>query len=324
MYIDGRPVLQVTRAGEQPPAAAPMANPSGKRTVKLTPEIRRIDKDAPINAVPLDAIRPFLRDIRVLSPEEYDNLPYIVTNFEDRITATYSDATYARNLDARPGEEYVVARLTNIYDLAGDPPEVRRVRPRDHWKQVPAVRNMNEGVWDNSGPWTKKARNPVGYELWVVSRVRVREAGEISVLDVIRDRTEVNEGDVILPVIDYSHQATYFPRAMDNMPDDMRILATKGSKYGVGHYQIVSMSGGRNQGVEPGHVFAAFRPGQVVKDRTGFRYGSFSSEAEPQLPATFDGLVMVFRTFSDVSYGIVMSGSSLVSEFDELRHPDSR
>ncbi len=111
---------------------------------------------------------------------------------------------------------------------------------------------------------------------------------------------------------------------MDSVPADMRVLATKGSKYGVGHYQIVSMSGGSNQGVEPGHVFAAHRPGRKVKDRAGYRYGSFADEAEIRLPSTYDGLVMVFRTFSEVSYGIVMSGSRLISEFDELRHPDTR
>jgi hypothetical protein len=33
---------------------------------------------------------------------------------------------------------------------------------------------------------------------------------------------------------------------------------------------------------------------------------------------------MVFRTFDDISYGMVMSGSRVVIEFDVLRHPDER
>ena len=61
-----------------------------------------------------------------------------------------------------------------------------------------------------------------------------------------------------------------------------------------------------------------------MTDRTGFRHGSFSTEADVRLPDIFDGMVMVFRTFGDISYGLVMSGSRVVEEFDSLRHPDER
>jgi hypothetical protein len=33
---------------------------------------------------------------------------------------------------------------------------------------------------------------------------------------------------------------------------------------------------------------------------------------------------MVFRTFGEVSYAIVMDGPRLVKEFDELQHPKNR
>jgi hypothetical protein len=322
VYVDGRPQLRVNRDGVA--QAATLPNPTGKQTVKLSPNIRRIDKDEAINSVPLDAVRPFLRDIRVLAPSEFEGLPYIVANFEDRITATDRDTTYARGLSGQAGTEYVVARLTNIYDLAGNPETIRRVKPKRHWRARQAVHDRNASLWDNSAPWTKSPKNPVGYEMWIVSRVRVREAGEISVLDVIRDRTEIQAGDFILPVINYSPDLTFHPRAMDSVPPDMRILATKGSKYGVGSLQIVSLSGGTRQGLEPGHIFSAHRAGRMINDDTGYRKGSFSKDSEVQLPSTYDGLVMVFRTFQDVSYGIVMSGSRLVREFDELRHPDQR
>ena len=43
-----------------------------------------------------------------------------------------------------------------------------------------------------SVPWNRRPKNPIGYEMFEVSRVRVAQAGEISVLDIIRDRTEVS------------------------------------------------------------------------------------------------------------------------------------
>jgi len=71
-------------------------------------------------------------------------------------------------------------------------------------------------------------------------------------------------------------------------------------------------------------VFSAFRQGLDVQDRSGYRWGSFSKEAEVRLPDVYDGLVMVFRTFDDISYGMVVSGQRVVAPFDTLRHPDER
>jgi hypothetical protein len=111
---------------------------------------------------------------------------------------------------------------------------------------------------------------------------------------------------------------------MDSVPDGLRVLATSGQKAGVGLYQIVAISGGTRQGLQTGHVFSAFRQGLDVTDRTGYRFGSFSKSAEVRLPDVYDGLVMVFRTFEDISYGMVLSGNRVVESYDTLRHPDER
>ena len=103
-----------------------------------------------------------------------------------------------------------------------------------------------------------------------------------------------------------------------------RHFPTKDALYGVGHYQIVALNGGTRQGVENGHVFSVFRPGPMVDDRTGYRYGSFAAESEVRLPEMYHGVVMVFRTFDDISYAMVMGGDNLIREFDRLRHPDER
>ena len=39
---------------------------------------------------------------------------------------------------------------------------------------------------------------------------------------------------------------------------------------------------------------------------------------------TVHALVMVFRTFGEISYGMVMGGDRPVAAFDSLRHPDER
>ena len=308
VYIDGVPQLRLRRGD----------------TVKLSPSIRVSDRDDAIPAVPFESIAPFIRNLRVLSPEEFEGLPYIVANNEARLTATNTDQTYSRGLDAQVGEEFVVARLTSIYDSFGRPPETRRVLPRDGWEQVPNLWDRAESIHNPVSPWNKRPKNPVGYELFEVSRVRVAKAGDISVLDIIRDRTEVKPGDYILPANDPGYESTFYPSAMDNIPPNLRVLATSGSKSGAGLYQIVSISAGSNHGVRPGHVFSAFGKGELVDDETGYRQGSFAKDAEVRLPDVYTGVVMVFRTFGEISYGMVMGGDRPVAEFDSLRHPDER
>jgi hypothetical protein len=306
VYVDGVPQLRLRRGG----------------TEKLSPSVRVTERDDAIRAIPFDAIAPFVKNLHVLSPEEFEGLPYIVANEEQRLNSTFSDVTYARGLDAQVGEEYTVARLSNIYDRLGKPPEIRRVMPKEHWKQVPNVWDRDEDTFNTVSPWNKRPKNPVGYELVEVSRVRVVQAGEISVLDIIRDRTEVKPGDYILPANDKGYESRFYPRAMESVPDGLRVLATSGQRTGVGIYQIVSINGGSNQGIEPGHVFAAFGRGAVVEDRTGYRWGSFAKDADVRLPEIYDGLVMVFRTFDEISYGMVMTSTRVVEEYDLLRDPD--
>ena len=151
VYVDGVPQLRLNRGGA--------------RTVKLSPSIRVTDREDAIQAVPFERIEPFIRDLRVLSPSEFEGLPYVVANKEDRMTATYKDRAYARGLNAQVGEEYVVARLTNIYDSIGDPPEIRRVLPKEHWKQVPNVWDRHEHSFTTVSPWNRRPRNPIGYEM---------------------------------------------------------------------------------------------------------------------------------------------------------------
>jgi len=323
VYVDGVPQLRLSR-GDSDAAGVSPSMPPRDNTVKLSPAIRIQDKTEPINAIPMKAIEPFLREVRVVSPSEYDSLPYVVANEDNNLTAVYSDKVFARGLNARVGDEFLVARLYSIYDKVGDEGEVRRVLPQRHWKKVPNVKDRNEGIWNQTLPWNHKARNPVGYELVGVSHVRVTGSGEISVLDVLRDRTEVKEGDVILPLEEKAFDDTFFPHAMDSVPSNLRVLATKDALYGVGQYQIVALSAGKNQGVESGHVFSIFRPGQTVKDRVGYRWGSFAEESDVNLPADYHGLVMVFRSFDNISYAMVMSGGNLVREYDLVRHPGER
>jgi hypothetical protein len=318
VYVDGVPQLRLSRGGSD------VDREDLPGTVRLSPKVRVVGQGDPINAIPLEMIESFIRDVRILSPDEFAGLPYILSNEDKHLSATVTDTTYARGLNAEAGTEWAVVRLLSIYDRLNEDAPIRRVLPQEAWKVVPNVHNENVGLWNDTLPGDRRPENPVAYELVEVARVRVQQAGEVSALKILGDRTSVQQGDYILPLDTMGYEATFFPHAMSNMPANLEILATKDSLYGVGQNQIVSVNGGTAQGVDVGTVFSVFRPGPEVEDRTGYRYGSFAEESKVELPAQYRALVMVFRTFENISYGMVMTGDNTVRPFDQLRPPSER
>ena len=94
-----------------------------------------------------------------------------------------------------------------------------------------------------------------------------------------------------------------------------KIVSIYGGVGEAGKYSIVSISRGKLDGVERGHVLAIYRSGGVVTNR-------FESDRETMaLPDERYGLLFVFRVFDRVSYGLVMEVSRPVSPGDVVQKP---
>lgn len=309
VYIDGRPQLTVDRGN----------------TVRLSPETRAIEKDA-ISSIPFEKIQGFIKNARVLSEEQFESLPYVVANMEQRVNTTVGDRTYVRGLNAQPGDRFTVMRLNNIY-YRSDDTKKRAVDP-GYGQHAPEESEYPSGFWRPVNTWGDK-NEIIGYELYEVSVVTVVKSGDPAILSIDSGQTEVKEGDLIVPMDEHAFPSSFMPRAMDAVPDNLKVLAIQGAHYGVGHYQIVAISGGSNQGLSEGHVFSAFRPGETIRDSVKYPAGSLKDAGtwdgdKVTLPDEYDAHIMVFRTFAEVSYAMVMDGARPVREHDKLRHPDDR
>jgi hypothetical protein len=300
---------------------------------RLSPEIRREALDGPITTIPYDAIEPFLRHPRIISEEEYDDLPYVIANYEQRVMAGPGDRTYVRGLEgAQVGDQVVVARVTFQFEDRRSPNDrdikLRRNQMRPGPGQVPSDVRPAGRVWQSTFGRMDRFDYPViGYEMWEAARARVIQTGDPAILELTSGRREVMEGDLVLPLDEHIFDATFYPRAMDNVPERARVLAISEAYYGVGHYQIVAINLGSADGVEPGHLFSAFRPGETIRDN--LRYPLLSREARQNsdrryvtLPEEYAGKLMVFRPFENISYAIVMDGTNAIRVDDVLDHPD--
>ena len=167
----------------------------------------------------------------------------------------------------------------------------------------------------------------LGYEFWDIAVGRLVKQGDPAILEIQGGRTEVKQGDFILPIDDFVYDPQLIPHAMSPVPDGMEVIALTQANYGSGHYQIVAINSGKNQGVEPGHVFSAFRPGKHVRDEVKYPKGSWEDAKvwggdHVTLPDQYSAHILVFRVFDDISYAMIMDGDRPVREHDVLKHPD--
>ena len=69
---------------------------------------------APIDAIPLSDVEPFLKDLRIV--DSFDELPYVVGLEDDRLRASRGQVAYVRGLgEVSPGTRFAVVRLTVRY-----------------------------------------------------------------------------------------------------------------------------------------------------------------------------------------------------------------
>ncbi len=303
---------------------------------RLSPGVRSEAIDGPISTIPLDAVRPFLDAPRVLTAEQFEQLPYIITNQERRNLAGPGDRSYVRGLDgASVGDAVAVARINYQFeDRSANPRTEREIRTNQILRgpgQVRSDMRPASRLWKSTFGRIDRFHYPViGYELWEIAQGRVVKTGDPTIVEIVSGQAEVMDGDFVLPLDDHIYNPYFHPHAMDSIPDHGQVIAISGSSFGAGHYQVVTINLGTADGIEAGHTFAAFRPGQPFRDEYGYPpYSRAAANAPDQrwvdLPDEFAGQVMVFRSFERVSYALVLEGSATTIQIDDiLKHPDQR
>jgi hypothetical protein len=284
---------------------------------------------APINAVPLAEVEPFLKNLRVV--DQFDQLPYVVGLEEDRLRGTQGQVVYVRLAAAQPGQRFAVVRPTQRYtrldrtaccDLFHkDDLDYRGRRTIDfenYWTNAVTPDNGNELL---------------GFELMQVNTGTVTrgEVGGIEASTVLLDAEgrEVRIGDRLVPVDAQPYDLQFFPHAPRQQVEygRARVLAIADMLTSGGPHDVVALSVGSRDGVDNGTVFSIWRVGSNVADRV--EYGpersedTISNESKVRLPDEFAGHVMVFRTFDKVSYGLVMDSIKPSRVGYELKHPDA-
>lgn len=222
-YIDGKPVLTLER-GDQA-AALPV--------VKLSPGARYSSLESAITTVPIDAIKQFLLQPRVVSEQELETSPYIVSTSEGHLMSGTGDKVYARGLTGDVADDsYNIVRSGQVYRDPADPKHI------------------------------------LGYEALDIADADVTAAGDPSTLLITRAKREVLKGDRLLPPLDEELDQYFTPQAPATDVSGQIISVLDGVSR-IGRLQTVVINRGKNDGLEVGNVLAVYRTGDTIRDTVG-------------------------------------------------------
>lgn len=157
------------------------------------------------------------------------------------------------------------------------------------------------------------SKKNLGIAARYVATVELENVADPASLNVLAARGVINEGDRLFAVNDEQQLSQFIPR-MPRQVVNTQIIAVLRNISQVGRFSIVALNYGKNVGARPGQVLTIFRRGKVIRDKY-----TKGDDNTVHLPNKKIGLLMVFKTFDNVSYALVMQASQAVRILDKVR-----
>ncbi|MDP2794994.1 MAG: LysM peptidoglycan-binding domain-containing protein [Sulfurisoma sp.] len=245
-------------------------------TVRLAPKQYDTPLTQEIPAIPRNVIEPFLAKPLVIEANALDVAPRIIAIEDNRLLVATGGKIYVTGIGDAKAQSYQIYRPGKA--LAD--PDTREV---------------------------------LGHEAIFLGTAKVTRQGEPAILRVDNAIAEIGKGDRLVPM-SKPDVVSYVPHAPKQAIDG-RVMSIVGALAQGGQRSIVTLTRGKKDGLEMGHVLALRQAGAVVT-------GHFKDEKETfKLPDERYGLIFVFRAFDRISYALVMDASQEVEIGDLVRTP---
>jgi LysM repeat protein len=292
-----------------------------RETVTLEPGIREepLAKEA-IQTISPSVITPFLSQPLLIENGKLDNAPRIIAGPDNRLALSPGNRVYVNGIKEGEGANWSIYRA-------------------------------GEQLTD---PDTKEV---LGTEAIYLGDANITRYGTPATGEIVRAKEEIFTKDRLVVSPD-TFQSSFVPHAPEKQING-RIIRIYGGVAEGGPNTVVSINRGKKDGLEEGHVLAINRYGNVIKDPeyqapksnqvvpeekklkelnfdvytdgNGKKIVNFEKEPvqtqvklEPgqvKLPDERVGLLMIFRTFDKVSYGLIMNSTDAVYTLDSVQTP---
>ncbi len=254
-----------------------VANGGAGGAEKYGPRVRAEALEAgPIPSIRASDIEPFLSKPLFIQEGALETAPAVVASEDNRVIVGKGSIAYIEGLDSSKGRDWHIYRLGR---LLRDP--------------------ENEGV-------------VLGYEAVYVGDAYVKRFGNPATADIVRSKFEIYRGDRLISAEQEPFTA-YVPHAPDRLIK-ARIVSAYNSVNEVAQNSIITINRGKKDGMEVGHVLAAYRDGLWVDS-------ALESRKKVKLPNERVGLIFLFRIFDNVSYALVLQSTRQFNLRDVVQTP---
>ncbi|MDB5982652.1 MAG: peptidoglycan-binding LysM [Pseudomonas sp.] len=140
----------------------------------------------------------------------------------------------------------------------------------------------------------------------------IAHEGDISTLVLQRSPQEVRLADRLFVSEERPITSNFMPSAPQSPIDGLIIDVPRGVTQ-IGEMDVVTIDRGRRDGLAEGDVLAIYKTGEQVRDEV--------SGERIKIPDERSGLLMVFRTYEKLSYGLVLHATRSLAVLDKVRNP---
>lgn len=152
----------------------------------------------------------------------------------------------------------------------------------------------------------------LGYTMTYIGEAVLEIDGDPAQLVLIDAERGVRPGDRLLPVDREPVSVDFMPRSVPPDTDGVVMVALDNT-LAIGRYNNVAVNLGAYDGMQPGHVLAIYQDGATVVDPvTGERI---------QQPETQAGILMLYKIFDLISYGLVVHADRDLRLGDRVGEP---
>lgn len=251
---------------------------------RLHPQLHSTDVGGPIATIPYDSIAGFFSKPGVISNSEARSAPYVLALSDDHQIAGKGHEFYARKLKAGVGERFLVMHI-------------------------------DQPLKDPQGG------KHLGYLAVYAGAAQVERAGDSALLVLTDSAQEVARGDVLIPDLS-STVVALVPHAPTQSVSG-QVMAIVNGVLVAGQWEVVALNRGSRAGLEPGNVLKAEQAGNTVIDHCA---NIANSDAcgfghKVKLPAEISGTLLVFKTYEDMSYALVVNVTRPLAIGDTVRNP---
>jgi hypothetical protein len=284
IYVDGQP--RIVKARPIQPGHTLQQQTTAPSDV-VTPALPVVKLSPSIRT---ESIQASIDTIPGDAIRQFLNKPRVITKKE------FDDAPYILGSD----DEHLILGQGNRVYIRG---EIDKERVR-----YSVVREGEELVDPDSG-------RVLGHEAVYAGEVLINTYGDPAVGELTFTEREVLFGDRLLPTDKSKIDNLYYPRLPDR-DIQAQIIHLPDALFGVAKLQVAVINKGSREGLETGNVLAIYTKGMTVRD-----HYNRSKKVDLDLPDVRSGVMMLFRTFDHVSYGLILESTRVIHENDIVRTP---